>query len=63
MFPENQNWARTLVEELNYHSLDIYDEPGIIFVGKRINSHFLPGLFNENLDNIGEDVSNWTRFQ
>ena len=54
MIPENQRWAATLCKYLNYRSLDIFNEPGIIFVGKQINSFFLPRFFNKQPDDIVE---------
>jgi len=54
MIPENQRWAATQCNYLGYHSLDIYTEPGIIFLGKEINSFFLPKFFNKKSDDVVE---------
>ena len=54
MFPENQKWISTLTTKLNYHNLEFYHEPGILFLGKNISSFFLPDFFNSNLEKVIE---------
>lgn len=53
LVPSNEGWANTLKKKLNYFELQIPDdkkEPGIIFVGRPINTWFSPSFFNKDLE-------------
>ena len=53
-YPENQSWIKILTSQLGYHSMEIYEEDGILFFGKQIHSFFTPHWFNQNTGNVIE---------